>query len=275
MKKIICTFIASILLILSFPVMAADNCKISADNTEAMSGGTALVTLKIENNPGMAIGKVKLNFDKDKLIPVSVEKGDTLASAWSFTSNLDDPNIDSSELDYVTVSWMNMANITGDGTLAVIEFAVKDDVSGSTDIDVEVSELANDLQNNITSEAVAGKVTISNENEENPTSDDIVLGFSTTTVTKTDNMIGGGVSVSVYVDRPIEATFIYTIFDDKGVLLAVRTKTETLKAGINEVFLGELNAKADSDSDYYVKVYMWNSLDGMKPLTNAIIKKYQ
>lgn len=274
MRKLICTIIACVLILLSLPVMALDNCKISIDDVTAMSGGTVLVTLKMENNPGVAIGKIKLGFDKEKLLPVSAEKSDILTNVWSFTSNIDDPNTDPTELDYVTISWMNMTDITGDGKLAVIEFAVKENVSGTTDIQVEVNELAKDTQDNITAEVAAGTIAFNSGSNKEP-SDDIVLGFSTTTVTKTSTSIGGDVNLSVYSSEPISASFISTIYDNSGKLLAVKTKNDTLEAGVNDVSLGEINANADDENSYFVKVYMWNSLEGMKPLTNEpIIKRY-
>lgn len=66
--------------------------------------------------------------------------------------------------------------------------------------------------------------------------------------------------------------FISAIYDDTSTLLAVRTKSETLKRGINEISLDTINSKAESDVSYFVKVYMWNSFEGMEPLTNTIIK---
>lgn len=275
MKRIICIIMACALIALSLPAMAADNFKIYVEDTEAMPGGTALVTLKAENNTGMAVGKVKLSFDNEKLTPVSAEKTGLLSNAYMFTSNLDDPNTDSTGLDYVTVSWMNMTDITGDGDLAVIEFAVQENVSGTTDINVEVMELADATQNNISSETAVGQITFNGNSGSETPDEDIVLGFSTTTVSKTDNSIGGDVNLSVYLEKSLNATFICTIFDGNGKLCAVRIKNEALKAGINEVSVGEITSAADDENSYAVKVYMWNSLTGMIPLVSEpIVKKY-
>lgn len=276
MKKLVCSIIIAALFIMSLPVMAQGNCKISAEDTEAVSGGTVLVSLKIENNPNMAIGKIKLTFDKEKLMPVSAEKKEVLQNCYSFTSNLDDPNIDASELDYVTISWMNMADISGDGMLAVIEFAALEGVSGSTDIAVEVSELANAMQSNISAETVNGHVTFTGGEGGDKTEEDISLGFSETTVSKTPSSIGGSVSVSVYSPNALNTAFICTIYDDKGTLCAVKIKNEALKAGINEVKIGDIQVGANDQSSYAVKVYMWDSINGMKPLTNEpIMRKYE
>lgn len=275
MKRIICIIMTCALIALSLSVTAADNCKIYVENTTAMSGGTALVTLKTENNTGMAVGKVKLSFDKTKLTPVSADKSDLLTNAYMFTSNLDDPNTDSTELDYITVSWMNMSDIEGDGNLAVIEFAVKENVSGTTNINVEVIELADDIQNNIIPEVADGQITFDNGGSIETPDEDIVLGFSTTTVSKTDNSIGGDVNLSVYLEKPLSAAFICTIFDNNGKLCAVKIKNETLKAGVNEVSVGEIKSTADNETSYAVKVYMWNSIDGMIPLIDEpIVKRY-
>lgn len=277
MKKIVCSIIMILtLLIMSVPVMAQSKCVVSVENVTATAGGTAIVTLKIENNPNMAIGKVKLTFDKEKIMAVSATKRETLQNCYSFVSNLDDPNIDASELDYVTISWMNMTDISGDGTLAAIEFAVLDGASGSTDITVEVSELANAMQNNIDVDTKNGQIAFSdstgNDSEEN---EDVVLGFSETTVERSDSSIGGNVSVSVYSENELTSVFICTIYDEYGKLCATTMKEQNLTKGINDVNLGNIQTNANSESAYMVKVYMWDSLVGMKPLTSEpIMKRY-
>lgn len=222
MKRIVCSIIMILtLIIMSVPALAENKCVVSVENVEATFGGTALVTLKIENNPNMAIGKVKLTFDNKKIMAVSTEKREVLKNCYSFTSNLDDPNVDASELDYVTISWMNMTDISGDGTLAAIEFAVRDGVSDSTEINVEVNELANAIQNNIDVDTKNGQITfIDNNGNNSGENQDVVLGFSETTVEKSDSSIGGNVSVSVYSENELTSVFICTIYDEYGKLCA-------------------------------------------------------
>lgn len=257
-----------------FTVSAEEGCKIAVEDTAAAAGGTVRVAVNIENNPGMAIGKLKIGFDKEKLTPSAVEKGDALKSAWQFTSNIDDPNIDASELDYITVSWMNMTDITGGGQLAVVEFSAKAQVSGSTQITVEISELANAAQQNITADAVQGTVTFTGGDDN--TDESMILAFSATTVEKTDTAVSGAVNVSVYSENAVDAVFVYAIYDDNGLLKAVRVKDRSLKSGANEVALGELSVQAEKDRAYAVKVYMWDSIQGMRALAQEpLVRVYQ
>lgn len=258
------------MIMISLPAMAAD-CVISADETAATDAGAAVVTLKIENNPGMALGKVRISFDNTKLIPVSVSRGKLLTNAYSFTSNIDDESIDAAELDYVTVSWMNMANITGDGNIASVEFAVVGNPTEDAVIDVEVSELANMMSEDITASTSDGKVTFGNGGGGNDNGG-IEVGISSTTLAKNDTGIGGSMNLSVYSPEAISAAFIFSIFDGAGTLAAVTLKDNiALKAGINEVTLGEIRANAPAGMACYVKVYMWNSVRGMVPLTDEPI----
>ncbi|MGN0163755.1 MAG: cohesin domain-containing protein [Candidatus Ornithomonoglobus sp.] len=275
MKRFICTIMVCILTVMGFTATAAENGKIFAGNVSAAPGGIVRVELNIENNPGMAIGKVKIGFDREKLVPSAVEKGEILNNCWQFTSNIDDPNTDAAELDFITVSWMNMTDITGDGQLAVIEFTAKEAASGDTEITVEINELANSAQQNITADSANGTVTFTKSGD-NDTNEDIILAFSATTVTKTDTAIGGTVNVSVYSKNDINASFIYTIYDGDGVLKAVSVKNQPLRSGVNEVALGGLSAEADANRAYEVKVYMWDSMTGMNSLTDKpIVKVYQ
>lgn len=272
MKKII-GIITALALILSCVPVFAEGCTISADSSTATENGTAVVTIKIENNPGMAIGKVKLNFDKTKLMPVGASKGDVLQNAYSFTSNLDDESIDAAELDFVTITWMNMADITGDGTLATVEFAVVGEQTGDTDIGVEVSELANAMQADISAAEVNGKVSFGGGDSGGDTDNDgIELGISSSTVTRSGSNISGSMDLSVYSPEEETAAFIFAIFDGTGRLTAVKVKDKVhLNAGANTVPLDEISATVSTDKACAVKVYMWGSIDGMRPLTSEPI----
>ena len=270
MKKLICILVVCVMISISLPAMAAD-CIITADETAATDSGAAVVTLKIENNPGMALGKVRISFDNTKLIPVSVSRGELLTNAYSFTSNIDDESIDAAELDYVTVSWMNMANIIGDGNIASVEFAVVGNPTEDAVIDVEVSELANMMSEDITASAKDGKVTFGNGGDGNDNGG-IEVGISSTTLAKNDTGIGGSMNLSVYSSEATSAAFIFSIFDGAGTLAAVALKDNVaLKAGINEVPLGEIRANVPAGTACAVKVYMWNSVRGMVPLTDEPI----
>ena len=273
MKRIIATAISVMLLLMSLPVMAEGGFRMIVENTDAVPGGSVMVAIKAENNPGIALGKIKLTYDNSILVPVSVDRGDVLSSAYQFTSNLEDPSVDSSELEYVNISWMNFADIKSDGTLAVVEFAVQEHASGTSELALEIIELANAQTTNVSAEEANGSISFGGGGEA-VTDNEVVLGFSETTVSRNENNAGGGVSVSVFVKEAEKATFVYTIFDDKHNLLAVKQKAAELKAGINEVSLGELVIRGDEETNYTIKEYMWDSTAGMVPLSETISRSF-
>jgi len=250
--------------------MAANTLVISAESTEALPGSNVTVKLNASSNPGMSVGKLKIGFDSTMLVPVSVKKGSALNKAMYFTSNLDDQNIDPTEIDSITVTWMNMSDISDNGELAEIEFTVKENAVGSAEISVEISELANAASKDITAESVNGRINFSNSGS--GSQEEAVIGFSTAAITRTNDRISGSIDISAYSDSARDALFIYTIYDDAGKLISAQTKRAKISAGANEVQLGTVNAKAENDHTYYVKVYMWDELNNLKPIASSITK---
>lgn len=270
MKKFILTvcFAVSIFVMLSLSAMAEGECRIFVEDVSANGLSTVAVSLKIENNPGMALGKVKVYFDKEKLTPVSVNKGSILADSEYFTSNLDDPNMDEKDLDYINFSWMKTSNISGDGELASIEFAVLENTD--TDINIEVSELANAMQNNLTAAVNGGKITFAGNSGEDDNNKDIIVGITSNSIKRGNSSVSGDVSLSVYSPEEINATAICSIFDGRGKLSAVKILDTSLKSGVNDITLKNLNADIPVSDMCYAKVYIWDSIEGMKPLTELI-----
>ena len=268
MKKIICFLTVFALILTYFGVYAEGECTISADSVFALPGGTASVPINIENNPGMALGQVKISFDSSKLIPTAVSKKGILSGAYQFTSNLEDENVDVSELGYVTISWVNALNISGDGEIAEVEFAAADENVEEADITIEVIELANADEVSIDCVSANGKVMFA----EQPTEDDdkFVLGFADTTITRRVEGIDVNATLSAYSPEPVSASFIYAVYSG-STLAAVKTADVSLNVGVNEIPLGDLKAKGDDM--FTVKVFMWNSLADMTPLTTEPLSK--
>lgn len=142
--------------------------------------------------------------------------------------------------------------------------------AGDTDIGVEVSELANAVQTDISASAVNGKVSFGGGDDTDNSG--IELGISSSTVTRSGSSVGGSMDLSVYSPEEETAAFIFAIFDGTGRLTAVKVKDKVhLNAGANTVPLDEISATVSTDKACAVKVYMWGSIDGMRPLTSEPI----
>lgn len=272
MKKYIGIFLSVFMIFACVTVGSAESMKISISDVTASAGETVIVSVNMENNTGMALGNIKVGFDNKKLIPVSVVKGDVLSSCWYFTSNLEDENLDATELEDITFSWMNISNMTANGTVANIEFAVKEGVTEDTELTLEVTELANSAGADITAGTENGKIVLGSSG--NAEADEYAVEIASTTVSKGENKIGGKVELSVYSPIAESAVFVCGIYNSDGVLVAVDVEETDLSVGINPIKFEEINAEVTGIGKYAVKVYSWNSLTGMKPKAESILRTY-
>lgn len=270
MKKIIC-FISLLVCIFSvMTVVHAEGVNISVPSeTKAIAGNTVTVNIDITGNTGIALGKVRLGFDKNVLIPLSVEKNDVLRSVANFQSNIDDPNIDASELDSVIISWMNYSPLNDNGTLATVTFAVSDNASGTSDLVLTVEELADAATNNVTATVTNGTLNVSDGTTGEINGDKIDVAMSANTITKTESAVGGTMSLSVYSPKSSNATFILCIYDSENSLVAATVQNKALAAGPNTVTFNSISASVNKVGTYAVKVYTWNELEKMMPLTDT------
>lgn len=269
MKKIIC-FISVLICILSvMTAVHAEGVNISLPSeTEAVAGGTVTVNIDISGNTGIALGKVRLNFDKNVLTPISVEKKDVLQSVVNFQSNIDDPQIDPSELDFVTVSWISYSTLTDNGTLAAVTFAILDNASGTSNLMLTVEEIADITATDVTASVTNGTVKISGGKSEETSGDKIDVAMAANNINKTTSTISGTMSLSVYSSKSNNASFIFCIYDSDGCLIAVNVKKQELAEGSNSVALDSLSAPVNKIGTYAVKVYTWDELEKMIPLTD-------
>lgn len=273
MKKYIGIFVSILIIFSCAAAVNAESMKISVSNTATNAGDTVIVAVNAENNPGVALGNIKVKFDNTKLIPVSVTKGDVLSSCWYFTSNLEDESLDATELEDVTFSWMNVSDMTANGTVANLEFMVKEGIAEDIELAVEVSELANSTGADIAAEIENGKIALGSSGG-NTTTDEYVVEIASTTISKGENEIGGKVALSVYSPIAESAVFVCGIYNSDGELVAVDVKNADLSIGINAIEFSEMDAEVTGIGKYAVRVYSWNSLTGMKPKTESILKTY-
>lgn len=273
MKKYIGIFVSMLIMFSCAAAVNAESMKISVSNTTANAGDTVIVAVNAENNPGVALGSIKVKFDNTKLIPVSAAKGDVLSSCWYFTSNLEDDSLDATELKDVTFSWMNVSNLTGNGAIANIEFVVKEGTTEDIELALEVSELADSTEKDITAQTENGKISLGSSGT-NTSDGKYAVEITNNTFSKGENEISGKVTLSVFSPISESAVFVCGIYNSDGELVAIDTKNENLSAGINTVEFSGMNAKVTGIGIYAVRVYSWNSLTGMKPKTESILRTY-
>lgn len=86
-------------------------------------GDVVSVDVTVQGNPGISAFILNVNFDKTKIKPLSITKGDILING-TFSSNIDAGNLD--QMDSVTAVWAGTTDVTADsGTVFTIQFEVK------------------------------------------------------------------------------------------------------------------------------------------------------
>ena len=132
---------------------------ISIGNVIGRAGETVQVPITIQNNPGLIAARFSISYDADTLTLIDVEDGELFGVGNAYFGN------DYSAMPY-TLLWedaLSEINHTGNGTLAVMTFAVADDAYGNeTKIELQYdpgSFFDVDLQD-VTVELQDGKVTV-------------------------------------------------------------------------------------------------------------------
>lgn len=133
-KPILLSIVLSAIMIVTsvLTVFAVSNPTIYADEISVESGSTTRIPIKISNNNGLAGVKLQFDYDATMLTPISVEAGDV------FTSGLQDNIEGDAEEGSFNVYWAssNGDNVSANGILFYLNFDVKDNVSGKTQIDL-------------------------------------------------------------------------------------------------------------------------------------------
>lgn len=127
-KKIVSCLLAMILLLTTSSVttifaIGEETTTFTLSSETAYSGDTIDITIRMENNPGIASIKLKVNFDEDltlNSVTYNPELGGTSQPPQKFTSP-------------ITLNWYNGAeNTNGDMTFATLNFTVSENASAGT-----------------------------------------------------------------------------------------------------------------------------------------------
>ena len=129
-------------------IPAADAPKILVSNVSAAAGGTAEVTVSLENNPGIASFELEVIYDETKLKWTDITHSD-LGGEWSTAVG-------------ENVLWVNVEDYTEDGVILTLIFEVLKDTSGEASVSVAYNngDIFNVDEKDINFEVVAGSIAI-------------------------------------------------------------------------------------------------------------------
>lgn len=132
---------------------------IIVSDESAKIGGEAYVTVSVKNNPGIAGFVLELEYDRDKLKPVEITKGDIISEGL-FDSNL---SMQESE-GLLKATWFNVSDMTKDGELYTIKFKVISETKGKVPVTISYTEgnIANQALELVEFETKDANVTIKN-----------------------------------------------------------------------------------------------------------------
>lgn len=139
MKKIF-GFIIFIGIVFSFcSVALAENAEFKILKGDMKPDGTIDAKVLIENNPGISAFVIDMEYDKNKITPISINQSDILKDG-TIASNIQQENIDISELNKVTIFGMSLNDIKENGELFVVTFNVVDKAQGETSVTLNYEE---------------------------------------------------------------------------------------------------------------------------------------
>lgn len=121
MKKLFCILFSALFLLNVIPAFAALRTEIYSDTVYAMQGDTVTVPVKIRNNAGI------MGFRLTFTYPDELESPEVLRGSLLNEGLLNDSIVETTKGSFDVV-WSNTQNVTGDGTLLLLQFDVSEDV---------------------------------------------------------------------------------------------------------------------------------------------------
>lgn len=113
--------------------------KVIIESKKARAGKTVLVNVSLQNNPGIWGMDLAVNYDKTKLTLISVVNGSVFSDAEWTQGNL------SGDKYILSYEAGGFENITADGVIATLEFAVNNDATVDEFYDITVTYNAGDI----------------------------------------------------------------------------------------------------------------------------------
>ncbi len=255
---------------------ANDTANIKINSVNGSVGDVVYVPVTIEDNPGIAGFNFTINYDGEKLNPIGVDAGDVL-DGIPLVSSIDEA-ADNKSNNYISVSLNSSENLTENGELFVIGFEIKPTVALGENINLNMSYEPDDLcnQNLIGIDAIITQGSVSVEGAIEDKSEIYQYNVSSMHMQMADGSeceelpINGDFDVLLDIENETstypEATIMAATYDINGKLIAL-TKQNLTQGSLNyKIHIDHSETEID-----LLKIFIWNSLNDMKPMAEPIV----
>ncbi|MDD6763782.1 MAG: InlB B-repeat-containing protein [Clostridiales bacterium] len=248
---------------------------INIGTTSAAAGDYVYIPVYATHNEGISSFEFQLSFDKNKLLPVEVSSN-SLSGVLSNLEQYDNPSDeipDDENFTTLNICWSNSENITGDLTLFTIKCLVNENAQNGDSITIAAtrSDVFTITEDNsiadVSPTVTNGKVTV----------------FENTFPYAFENVVIKNETGEILTDIPHEkfdlcvklkcsSDVFYTCClivaaydkDDKVIGLS---STEITSDIIKDTI--DVNEDNTVNNISYMKLFLWDSLNTMKPLSNS------
>lgn len=262
-------------------LMSNEAASVTIESFDAIPGSEVHVPVYIEDNPGIAGFNMHLDYDKDKLTLMSIER-DEIIQDGRFETTLDES--ENSVSDGVDIYWIDSDNITDDGVLFYAVFEVSDAATIGEVLPVEIDTNTVDFSDmyldSVSTEITQGTVTLAEYSEDNPDDyesewmpydiSNVSMNFDSNTVEDipTNGNFDVNVDFSVNDDEAELGTVIVAAYDENGSLINVSSRDMTADMIATETCSLHINESENTIAD--IKVFIWNSLGGMQAMSDYV-----
>lgn len=259
----------------------ADGPKVAVEGAGCAAGGTVSVPVTIEGNGGVSGFDMRLEYDSERLTPVSVEKGDMLVDG-EFSSSLEEGS--GAAPGAVAAHWGSPIDVTEDGELFAVEFKVKEGAETGQTGEVRIVEgesaICDQDLNDVGATLEGGEVAVSEpeKEEEAETADLPPYEVNDVTLRSKDGQeleeipAKGGFDVAVSVVGTTEgfrpSRVVVAAYGANGRLLEVATEAvpEERSAG----WACGLRVGETREEIAKVKAFLWDADRGMAPTAYSV-----
>lgn len=259
----------------------ADGPKVAVEGAGCAAGGTVSVPVTIEGNGGVSGFDMRLEYDSERLTPVSVEKGDMLVDG-EFSSSLEEGS--GAAPGAVAAHWGSPIDVTEDGELFAVEFKVKEGAETGQTGEVRIVEgesaICDQDLNDVGATLEGGEVAVSEpeKEEEAETADLPPYEVNDVTLRSKDGQeleeipAKGGFDVAVSVVGTTEgfrpSRVVVAAYGANGRLLEVATEAvpEERSAG----WACGLRVGETREEIAKVKAFLWDVDRGMAPTAYSV-----
>lgn len=166
MKRLIALFVVLNIMLCSLAASAESETVVFGSHETAKPGETVSVTVKLQDNPGLAAWKIELEWDDTAL---TLDK-DSVSLDKDFSKGMLAEN--SNESGKLILAWANVKDIAADGNLITLTFKVADDAAAGThSISVNASGTRNENGDKIAVAVSDGSITLTPEKTDYPSED--------------------------------------------------------------------------------------------------------